>query len=106
MSTVSRIFSVWVDFIYLQLRTLTLWLSQKAIDEAMPQAFVEEYASTHVLLDATEIRCEVPSSFVTQSGLYSHYKSTHTFKGLVRVAPHGYVTFLSSSRDAHQTGNV
>ncbi|KAH9361946.1 hypothetical protein HPB48_003645 [Haemaphysalis longicornis] len=95
MSTVSRIFSVLVDFIYLQLGELTLWLSRKAIDEAMPWAFVEKYASTRVLLDATEIRCEVPSSFVTQSGLYSHYKSTHTFKGLVGVAPHGYVTFVS-----------
>lgn len=28
MSTVSRIFSVWVDFIYLQLSELTSWLSR------------------------------------------------------------------------------
>lgn len=60
----------------------------------MPLAFVK-YPSTRVLLDGTEIRCEVPSSFVTQSSLYSHYKSTHTFKGLVEVSPHGYVTVVS-----------
>ncbi|KAH9364469.1 hypothetical protein HPB48_021869 [Haemaphysalis longicornis] len=54
MSTVSRIFSVWVDFIYLQPPELTSWLSRRAIDEAMPLAFVKD-PSTHVLLDATEI---------------------------------------------------
>ncbi|XP_077551073.1 uncharacterized protein LOC144164418 [Haemaphysalis longicornis] len=79
----------------LQLGEVTLWLSRSAIDEAMPRACVEKYASTRVLLDATEIRCEVQSSFVAQSGLYSHYKSTHTFKGLVGVALHRYVTFVS-----------
>lgn len=95
MSTVSRIFSVWVDFIYLKLSELTSWLSRQAIDEAMPLAFVKKYPSTCMLLDAIEICCKVPSSFVTQFGLYSHYKSTHTFKGLVVVTPHGHVTFVS-----------
>lgn len=94
-STVSRIFSTWVDFMYLQLTALTIWLSRQAIDEAMPLAFVEKYQSTRVLLDATEIRCEVPSSFVTQSGLYSHYKSTHTLKGLIGVSQDGLITFVS-----------
>lgn len=61
----------------------------------MPEAFKERYASTRGLLDATEIRCNVPTSFVTQSELYSHYKLTHTFKGLVAVSPHGLVTFVS-----------
>lgn len=95
VSTVSRIFSIWVDFMYLQLTALTIWMSRRAIDEAMPLAFVEKYQSTRVLLDATEIRCEVPSSFVTQSGLYSHYKSTHTLKGLIGVSPDGLTTFVS-----------
>ncbi|KAH7977674.1 hypothetical protein HPB49_003161 [Dermacentor silvarum] len=61
----------------------------------MPLAFVGKYQSTRVLLDATEIRCEVPSSFVTQSGLYSHYKSTHKLKGLIGVSPDGLITFVS-----------
>ncbi|CAN7948855.1 unnamed protein product [Ixodes hexagonus] len=95
VSTVSRIFSVWVDFMYLQLTQLPLWLSRRAIDEAMPLAFVEKYPSTRVLLDATEIRFEVPSSFVTQSSVFSHYKSTHTLKGLIGVSPDGLVTFVS-----------
>lgn len=48
-----------------------------------------------VLLDATEIRCVVPSSLVTQSGRYLHYKSIQIFKGPVWVSSHGNVTFLS-----------
>lgn len=61
----------------------------------MPATFKEKYASTRVMLDATEIRCDVPSSFVTQSRLYSHYKSTHTFKGLVGITPKELLSFCS-----------
>ncbi|XP_064479283.1 uncharacterized protein LOC135392506 [Ornithodoros turicata] len=95
VSTVSRIFSTWVDFIYLQLGQLPLCLSRQAVDESMPLAFQDMYPSTRVILDATEIKCDVPTSFVTQSGLYSHYKSAHTFKGLVGISPNGTVTFVS-----------
>ncbi|CAN7943942.1 unnamed protein product [Ixodes hexagonus] len=94
-STVSRIFSSWVDFMYLQLSEVPLWLPRHAIDASMPEAFLAKYPTTRVLLDATEVRCEVPTSFVTQSELYSHYKSTHTFKGLVGVSPCGLLTFVS-----------
>lgn len=81
---------------YLQLTALTIWLSRQAIDEAMSPEFVEKYQSTRVLLDATEIWCEVPSSFVTQSGLYSHYKSTHMLKGPDWCVPRwGLITFVS-----------
>ncbi|XP_077532619.1 uncharacterized protein LOC144144994 [Haemaphysalis longicornis] len=80
---------------YLQLQELEVWYSREAVDEAMPAAFKEKYASTRVILDATEIRCDVPSSFVTQSRLYSHYKSTHTFKGLVGITPNGLLSFCS-----------
>ncbi|XP_064485722.1 uncharacterized protein LOC135398196 [Ornithodoros turicata] len=95
ISTVSRIFSTWIDFMYLQLAQLPLWLSREAVDEAMPPDFSEKYPSTRVILDATEVKCDVPTSFVTQSGLYSHYKSAHTFKGLVGIAPNGLLTFVS-----------
>lgn len=94
-STVSRIFSSWIDFMYLQLMELTIWQSRFAVDAAMPAAFIDKYSTTRVLLDATEIHCDVPSSFVTQSDVYSHYKSGHTFKGLVGVAPSGVLTYVS-----------
>ncbi|XP_064461767.1 uncharacterized protein LOC135371725 [Ornithodoros turicata] len=39
ISTVSRIFSTWIDFMYWQLAQLPLWLSREAVDEAMPPDF-------------------------------------------------------------------
>ncbi|XP_070391023.1 uncharacterized protein [Dermacentor albipictus] len=95
ISTVSRIFSAVLDYIYLQVTEMTTWISRQAIDAAMPSAFKEKYPSTRVILDATEIRCDVPTSFVTQSQVYSSYKSTHTFKALVGISPHGVLTFVS-----------
>ncbi|KAM7313370.1 uncharacterized protein ISCGN_003236 [Ixodes scapularis] len=95
VSTVSKLFSAWMSFLYLHLTNLALWLPRETIDGTMPPAFREKYPTTRVILDATEIRCEVTSSFVTQSGTYSYYKSTNTFKGLVGISPNGLVTFVS-----------
>ncbi|XP_040071801.1 uncharacterized protein LOC120844216 [Ixodes scapularis] len=95
MSTVSKLFSAWMSFLYLNLTQLGLWLPREAIDTTMPVAFLDKYPTTRVIIDATEVRCEVASSFVTQSGTYSYYKSTNTFKGLVGISPNGLVTFVS-----------
>ena len=62
----------------------------------MPECFKELYPNTRVIIDCTEIRTQQPSSLVLNSQLYSHYKGTHTFKCLIGIAPHGYVTFVSS----------
>ncbi|XP_064456898.1 uncharacterized protein LOC135367532 [Ornithodoros turicata] len=61
----------------------------------MPTEFLRKYASTRVILDATEIRCEVPSSLSLQSSTYSSYKSSNTCKGLIGVSPNGLVSFVS-----------
>ncbi|XP_075724100.1 uncharacterized protein LOC142766256 [Rhipicephalus microplus] len=61
----------------------------------MPAEFKEKYSSTRVILDATEIQCEVPSSLSIQSTTYSPYKSSNTFKGLIGVLPNGLVAFVS-----------
>ncbi|XP_070378855.1 uncharacterized protein [Dermacentor albipictus] len=94
-STVSRVFSGWINFMYIQLGKLTLWVPRSKIDRHMPPAFRELYPSTRVIIDATEVKCEVPSSLVLQSGTYSTYKSANTFKALIGVAPNGLLTFAS-----------
>lgn len=50
-----------------------------------------------VILDATEIKCAVPSSLALQSSTYSQYKSPNTFKGLIGITPNGQVSFVSES---------
>ncbi|CAN7976969.1 unnamed protein product [Ixodes persulcatus] len=94
-STVSRICSSWINFMYLKLSTLPLWAPRKAIDATMPGVFIEKYPTTRVILDASEVKCEVPSSLSLQSSSYSAYKSANPFKGLIGIAPNGLVTFVS-----------
>ncbi|CAN8017959.1 unnamed protein product [Ixodes persulcatus] len=95
-STVSRIFSTWVNFLFLRLSELRLWQSRELINRRMPEEFKQCYGTTRVIIDATEIEVEVASSFVLQSETYSVYKSTNTLKGIVGISPDGYKTFLSS----------
>ncbi|KAH8029489.1 hypothetical protein HPB51_000727 [Rhipicephalus microplus] len=68
---------------------------RRIVDATMPPEFKEKYSSTRVILDATEIQCEVPSSLFLQSTTYSPYKSSNTFKGLIGVLPNGLVAFVS-----------
>ncbi|XP_037567456.1 uncharacterized protein LOC119448024 [Dermacentor silvarum] len=93
-STVSRICVSWINFMYIRLCKLPLWASRAVIDATLPAAF-SAYSTTRVILDATEIKCEVPSSLSLQSSSYSAYKSSNTFKGLIGVSPNGLVTFVS-----------
>lgn len=96
MSTVSRTFTTWINLLYIRLTEPTWWSPRDVIDATMPEAFKKKYSSTRVIIDATEIRCEVSSSLVLQSGTYSNYKSTNTFKGLIGISPDGLVTFVSA----------
>ncbi|KAL1442513.1 hypothetical protein MTO96_046380 [Rhipicephalus appendiculatus] len=93
-STVSRICVSWINFMYIRLSKLPLWASRAVIDATMPAAF-SAYPTTRVILDATEIKCEVPSSLSLQSSSYSVYKSSNTFKGLIGISPNGLVSFVS-----------
>ncbi|XP_075730655.1 uncharacterized protein LOC119164629 [Rhipicephalus microplus] len=94
-STVSRICTSWINFLYAKLGLLPLWAPRRIVDATMPPEFKEKYSSTRVILDATEIQCEVPSSLSLQSTTYSPYKSSNTFKGLIGVLPNGLVAFVS-----------
>ena len=62
----------------------------------MPQAFKDLYPTTRVIIDCTELYVQTPSSLLLQSQLYSSYKSNTTLKGLMGMAPHGAVSFVSS----------
>ena len=67
----------------------------------MPECFCEKYPLTGVIIDCTEIFIEKPSCFRAQSGTYSSYKSHNTAKGLIGIAPHGAVTFVSKLYGGH-----
>ncbi|CAN7984410.1 unnamed protein product [Ixodes hexagonus] len=81
---------------YIRLSELPLWPSRSVIDRNMREAFKEKYSKTRVIIDATELKCEVPSSFLLQSDTFSPYNSSNAFKGLVGISPDGLITFVSS----------
>ncbi|CAN7941737.1 unnamed protein product, partial [Ixodes hexagonus] len=49
-STVSRICTSWINFMYLKFSSLPLWAPREIIDATMPAEFAQKYASTRVLL--------------------------------------------------------
>ncbi|XP_049437202.1 uncharacterized protein LOC125891759 [Epinephelus fuscoguttatus] len=94
-STVSRIIKTWVHFLYTFMGAIGIWMSPEAIRATMPSVF-SKYPDTQVLINCTEMRCQMPSSLLSQSEMSSQYKSHTTLKGMIGVSPHGAVTFVSS----------
>ena len=90
-STVRRIFVTWVNFMFFKFGQINIWPSRKVID-TMPKSFKGRYKSTRVIIDCTEVRCQMPSSLQLNWELFSAYKNHTTFKGLVGISPSGAVT--------------
>ena len=95
VSHFSRIFITWIDFLHSRFRAFPIWASRETIDKTMPECFKELYPKTRVIIDASEIFIEMPSSLRAQSESYSNYKHHNTAKGLIGVAPSGAITFVS-----------
>lgn len=94
-ASVSRIFILWINFLYLRLGMIPIWPRWEAVQKCMPDVFKTFYPKTFVIIDATELRVQTPSELSAQSQHYSDYKSHTTLKGLVGIAPNGAFTFLS-----------
>ena len=95
VSTVSRVFITWLNFMYLRLGQINIWPSRTAIDKTMPEDFKKKNSSTRVINDCTEVRCQMPSSLQLNGELFSNYKHRTTLKGLIGISPGGAITFIS-----------
>ena len=62
VSTVSRIFISWINFMYLKLGQINRWPAREIVDQPMPEDFKAKYKYTWVIIDCTEVRCQMPSS--------------------------------------------
>ncbi|XP_049912339.1 uncharacterized protein LOC126397530 [Epinephelus moara] len=94
-STVSGIINTWANFLYTVLGAVGIWLSEETVKAHLPDV-VHNYSDTQVVLDCTELRCQTPNSLLLHSEVFSTYKPHCIVKGLIGVAPHGAVTFVSS----------
>ena len=94
-ATISRIVHTMINYLYLRLGMVPIWPTPEQVSKRLPDVFKELYPTTFAVIDATEIKCEAPSSLPAQSQVYSAYKSHTTLKGLIAMAPDGAVTFVS-----------
>ena len=93
-STVSRIIITWDNFMFFKFGQINIWPSRKVIDTTMPEAFKGKYKSTRVIIDCTEVRCQMPSSLQLNGELFSSYKNHTTLKGLVGISPGGELSYI------------
>ena len=93
--TVSRIFVSWINFMYLRFGTINIWPNREEVDKTMPEDFKSKYPKTRVILECTEIKCQIESSLLLNSRLLSSYKNYTTQKGLIGIALSGAITFIS-----------
>lgn len=93
-TTVSRVFSAWINHIYNQLRKIPIWPSKNVVLDTMPDYFAKEYPSTRVIIDTTEIAIEKPSDVLTQRQTFSYYKNRNTLKLLIGITPKGLVSYI------------
>ena len=71
------------------------WYSRAEVDEFMPEKFKKYFPKTRVVLDASEIKIQCPKKVDRAVLCYSSYKSSHTLKFLIGIAPNGQITFIS-----------
>ena len=82
-------------FLHSRFRALSIWATRETVDKTMPKSFKETYPTTRIILDATEIFIDMPSSLRLRSESYSNYEHHNTAKGLVGIAPSEAITFVS-----------
>jgi hypothetical protein len=82
-----------------------LWyLTRDEVKATLPDSFKLHYPNTRVIIDASETKIQCPCAVNSSVLCYSHYKSNHTCKWLVGIAPCGLITFMSRAFGGRVTG--
>ena len=95
IGTVRNVLISWAIFLYLRLRSLSIWPSKGVIVEKMPKSFKSKYKETWEIINCTEIKVEMRSSLMLKFQTYSNYNSANTLKGVVGISPSDKITFIS-----------
>ena len=90
-SHVTHVFLTWVNLLYKCCLPSREWPSADTVRHNMPQSF-----NDIVIIDCSEIYIQTPRSLDAQRSTNSSYKSHCTFKFLLRIAPCGQITYLST----------
>ena len=69
--TVSRIIITLVNFMFFKFGQINIWPIRKVIDTTVQESFKGKYKSTRVIIDCTEVRCQMPSRLQLNRELFS-----------------------------------
>ncbi|XP_075470481.1 uncharacterized protein LOC142502819 [Ascaphus truei] len=94
-SRVVRMTITWANYLYLVLGEVPLWRSRETGSQDVPDCFKASYPRARVIMHCAEIKVQTATSQDLTSQLYTYYHSQTTFKGLLGIAPHGAVIFIS-----------
>lgn len=96
MSTASRIFTTWINFLYGELTELCRLpdIDKMKVNTAMS---FSAFNDVHIVMDCTELFTEKPSDLDERKQTFSNYKHHQTFKFLVCISTHAQpcVVFVS-----------
>lgn len=92
-STCSNYFYETIDLLFLILKPAIVWPLRSSINKNITKCFIT-FASTRLVVDATETSIEIPKCLSCRIRTYSYYKGKHTIKFLVGISPDGIITFV------------
>ena len=96
-STVSRLFSKWIEAMNVRLSFLITWPDRESIQKTMPFCFRPNYGlSVTSIINCFELYIEKPSSLLTKSCTWSQYKHYNTAKYLISITLQGVISFISN----------
>ena len=82
-STVSRVFSRWIEAMDVRLSFLISWPERESLQKTMPFSFQQNYGlKVTSIIDCSEIFIEKPSDLLAKSCTWSQYKHYNTAKYL------------------------
>lgn len=66
-STVVNIFFTWINYLYVTVQSLKIWFHRDITLNNSPGEFLEKYPNKTVIIDATELKIQVPSALQKHS---------------------------------------
>ena len=90
-TTVLRICITWINAMFSKFKEVSIWPTREQVNATMPATF-KDFPTTWIVIDATEIFIEQPSSPAAQQQTFSSYKN---HKVLIGITPSGAISFVS-----------
>ncbi|XP_070537880.1 uncharacterized protein [Ptychodera flava] len=94
-STVSRVFTTWINFLYTELFQICTMPDRDELNQHKLLSF-SRFPDTRVVIDCTEMFTQSPSSLTARKQVWSEYKHHNTVKFLIGIGPNGAVTYVSN----------